>query len=216
MRLRSAVVLLFFAVPLVTLTTVRAAGAATVVLSRGSGAAGTPVTATYSAPGCGGGVASTVAFSLDGIAGHQFGSTTLNPATCTAILTFPVSGSPGAHQIFGYVPNSGAPVASAPFTILASPPPTATPVSTPTPTPVPTSTPTPTPTPTLTPTASPIAQSSSLLGSLLVPILIGIILLLLIALVVLLLLLRRRRSADSPESQPPDSQPPANPPASSP
>jgi hypothetical protein len=64
-----------------------------------------------------------VAFSLDGIAGHQFGTTTLNPATCSASLTFPVAGGAGAHQIFGYVPNSGAPVASAPFTILAAPAP---------------------------------------------------------------------------------------------
>ena len=190
------------------MTTVSAAGAASVVLSRASGAAGTPVTATYSAPGCGGGAAATVAFSLDSIAGHQFGSTILNPSTCTAILTFPVSGSPGAHQIFGYVPNSGAPVASAPFTILGAPPATATPVSTPTPTP----TPTPAPTPTPTPSATPAAQSSTLLGSLLVPMLIAIILLLLIALVVLLVLLRRRRSADGQGSQPPGSPPPEAPP----
>ena len=63
-------------------TAVDAAGAATVALSRSSGSPGTSVTATYTAPGCGGGVAATVAFSLDAIDGHQFGNTTMNPATC--------------------------------------------------------------------------------------------------------------------------------------
>jgi hypothetical protein len=182
---------------------VQAAAAATVVLSRPSGAPGTPVSATYTAPGCGGGVAATVAFSLDGITGHQFGTTTLNPATCSASLTFPISGSAGAHQVFGYVPNSGAPVASAPFTILAAP---ATP--TPTPEPTPTATPTPTPTPSLTPTptATPAAaakSSSGIFDTLLVPGLIAIIVLLILAVAVLFVLLRRNRSRNDPGSGPP-------------
>ncbi|MBJ7596752.1 hypothetical protein [Candidatus Nephthysia bennettiae] len=184
-------------------TDVHAAAAATVVLSRASGTAGTPVTATYTAPGCGGGVAATVAFALDDFTGHQFGTTTMNPATCSASLTFPVAGSAGGHRIVGYVANSGAPVASAPFTILAAPPaPPPTPEPTPTPTPTPIPTPTLTPTPTATPAAA--AQSSSgIVNSLLVPGLIAIIALLIIAVVVLLVLLRRRRSRDDLGTGPP-------------
>jgi hypothetical protein len=182
--------------PAIAVTAVFAAGAATVVLSRASASAGTPVTATYTAPGCGG-VASTVAFSLDGIGGPRFGTTTLDLATCSARLTFPISGSAGAHQIFGYVPNSGAPIASAPFTILAAPPATPTPTLAPTPIPTPSETPVPTPTPTATP--GPAAQSANgFLNGLLVPALIALIVLLIIAIVVLLVLLRRNRSRGGP------------------
>jgi hypothetical protein len=170
---------------------------ATLTLDQHSGPAGTLVTATYTAPGCG--VAATVAFSLDGIGGKQFGTTTMNVTTCSASLKFAVTGAAGAHQIFGYVPNSGAPVASSPFTILGAPPPTATPV----PTPVATPTPPPTPTPTPVPTATPAAQAgNSLLGNLLVPGLIAIIALLAIALIVVLILARRNRP-DKPKGDAP-------------
>jgi hypothetical protein len=199
LRFKSLVASAGLLVPLIAVIAViavQAAGAATVVLSRASGSVGTPVTATYTAPGCGG-VASTVAFSLDSIGGHQLGSTSLNLGSCSAVATFPISGSAGPHQIFGYVPNSGAPVASAPFTILAAPPGTPTPTAIPTPLPTPTPTPTPVPTP--TPTATPAAQNSTgFLNGLLVPALIALIVLLIILIVVLLVLLRRNRSRGGP------------------
>jgi hypothetical protein len=195
--------LAFSTASLPAVTDVHAAAAASVVLSRASGTAGTSVTATYTAPGCGSDVAATVAFALDDFTGHQFGTTTMNPATCSASLAFPVSGSAGAHRIVGYVPNSGAPVASAPFTILAAPPaPTPTPEPTPTPTPPPTPTPTLTPTPTATPAAA-ARSSSGILNSLLVPGLIAIIALLIIAVAVLFILLRRSRSRDALGTGPP-------------
>jgi hypothetical protein len=201
--LKSLAVLACSVASLSAVADVHAAAAATVVLSRASGTAGTPVTATYTAPGCGSDVAATVAFALDDFTGHQFGNTTMNTATCSASLTFPVSGSAGAHRIVGYVPNSGAPVASAPFTILAAPPaPTPTPEPTPTPTPTPTSTPTLTATPTATPAAA-ARSSSGIFNSLLVPGLIAIIALLIIAVVVLFILLRRGRSREEPGSGPP-------------
>ena len=185
-----------------------AAGTATLTLDRSSGPTGTPVTATYTAPGCGSEVAATVAFSLDGITGPQFGTSSMNTATCSATLKFAVSAAPGAHQIFAYVPNSGAPVASAQFTVLApQPAPQTTPVSPPTPVP----TQAPSPSPSQTPSPSPVAARSAGAGTglsdFLLPLLIGIILVLLALLVVLLVLLRRSRARNASGSGP--AQPPS-------
>lgn len=181
----------------------RAAGPATLTLDRSSGPTGTSVTATYTAPGCGSEVAATVAFSLDGITGTQFGTSSMNTATCSATLRFAVSAAPGAHQIFAYVPNSGAPVATAQYSVLA---PQTTPASPPTPVPPPTaSPPSPlAPSPSQTPSSSPVAARAAGTGlnDFLLPLLIGIILLLLALLVVLLVLLRRSRARNASGSGP--------------
>lgn len=197
-------ILVSFASLLATASSAQAMDGASLVLDRNSGQVGTLVSATYTAPGCGPDVSSTVAFSLDSIAGRQFGTSTMNPSTCSSTLKFAISGSPGVHQVFGYIPNSGAPVGSAPFTILSPPDPTPVLVPTSAPTPVPTPVASPSATAVLAsqnPSSSPIAVRSAAhadrgLNGFLVPLLIALIILLVAALVILLVMLRSKSASN--------------------